>query len=401
MRKLILLAALLASVAHASPGLVYSSSAGGTYLPLSAATVSGPINIRFDWPCTTTGPYVFVQDGVAQNTEQTCPFALGGDTVLLDTRTLNNGVHIVTVSRVGTTMPTEAIAAFVVANATPTLTGTLTFTANPPVIKKGASSVLTWTGTNLSVCHGSWASGVNLPTSGTLTVSPVTRTQYVIGCDAAPNATQPDTPLIQVDVYVPAAWSCLPNAQYPLKAHLEPIPAAVSSVHTYSATWSCKTDTGVQTWVALGTPADAMRWALRYAAKQIDVKVAQDECAADCGILSASEKTYTDALLTQYRAKTIVAPLNLGVTTAPVFARVNGKIVTTTPLENARVTVGSECWAYLRGQPGLEYYSVQNLPNVATTDPVDVLPESFALCSTTAPLGLNSIVKAPGTPKPL
>ena len=76
------------------------------------------------------------------------------------------------------------------ASATVNVSGpTVLLTATPPSVVKGASSVLNWVAQNATSCVGTnFSTGASKPTSGYVSVSPVTDTQYSVTCtDAAGN----------------------------------------------------------------------------------------------------------------------------------------------------------------------------------------------------------------------
>jgi hypothetical protein len=89
LRYLLTLALLLAAPAWAQ--ITYSPIANGTYQPLHGTTISGPINVRLQ--SCPPGPWTYRVDGVFRNTEQSCPFDLGGDNFMLS---LPAGAHTIT-----------------------------------------------------------------------------------------------------------------------------------------------------------------------------------------------------------------------------------------------------------------------------------------------------------------
>jgi hypothetical protein len=110
--------------------LVYSATAGGTYAALEGATVAGGINVRLNGACPNpAGPWSFAVDGAAVNTENLCPYELGGDNYLLDTKTLANGAHTIRV----------------VGSQTITATFTVNNVTAPPPPPANGSATLRWT----------------------------------------------------------------------------------------------------------------------------------------------------------------------------------------------------------------------------------------------------------------
>jgi hypothetical protein len=118
--------------------LVYSATAGGTYAALEGATVAGSMNVRLNGTCPNpAGPWSFTVDGVAMNTENLCPYELGGDNYLLDTKQLPNGAHTIRV--VGSQTIT---ATFTVNNVTaPPPTGSATLRWTPPTLNTDGSAL--------------------------------------------------------------------------------------------------------------------------------------------------------------------------------------------------------------------------------------------------------------------
>lgn len=120
-------ALLLIASSIASAQVQFAPTAGGTYVALDGKTVKDGISVRLAG--CPAGPWQFAVDGVAANTENTCPFALVGDDALYDTKALTNGAHTITAKG-----PTSTLtASFTVANTGSTAwRGTMTLKWIPP-----------------------------------------------------------------------------------------------------------------------------------------------------------------------------------------------------------------------------------------------------------------------------
>ncbi|MCR4330445.1 MAG: carbohydrate-binding protein [Patescibacteria group bacterium] len=106
----------------------------------------------------------------------------------------------------------------------PTSTPTLTFSATPTSITKGATVMLTWVSTNVSTCTASSGWSGSKAASGSATLSPTQTTTYILSCAG----TGGNTVAKEVVVTVTAATT---NSQTPYSGTAISLPGTIQAEH--------------------------------------------------------------------------------------------------------------------------------------------------------------------------
>ncbi len=185
--------------------------------------------------------------------------------------------------------------------------------------------------------------------------------------------------------FVPPTFRCLPLPK--LNGDIYDVPPTVSLRFQKLGIWTCDTPTSIYTQYFFFSWAEAAA----YARRVITLAESNDVCKRSCVPLTIEEVAFAKAKLAEVGPKAKVAVSGTSVT-RPTYAK-NADGTRNTTVRSERVLIGSTCNQGLRLKDiygkGTEYYSVKGLANVATSRTDDVLGDLYALCTLTAPLGLN------------
>jgi hypothetical protein len=185
--------------------------------------------------------------------------------------------------------------------------------------------------------------------------------------------------------FVPPTFRCLPLPK--LNGDIYDVPSGVSMRFQKLGIWTCDTPTSIYTQYFFFSWAEAAA----YARRVITLTESNDVCKRSCVPLTASEVAFAEVLLGNVgpRAKVSTNGTSL---TRPTYAK-NADGTRNTLVRSERVLVGAKCNQGLRlkdtSGAGTSYFSVKGLANVATSAPDDVVGDLYALCTLSAPLGLN------------
>ena len=183
---------------------------------------------------------------------------------------------------------------------------TLTFTASPMLIKLNGSSVLQWTGANLTGCSawGAWSG--SRPVSGTESVSPAATSSYTLTCLGS-SSTLTQTVTVTMDTQAPTVTLLAPTSGSTVSG-MVPVSASavddqgISRVDCYNDDVLMASDNTLP----YGTSGDATR---DLAGGHI-ISVRAFDVAGNMGIASATVTVAQAAQDTQAPQVAILSPLD-------------------------------------------------------------------------------------------
>lgn len=159
--------------------------------------------------------------------------------------------------------------------------------------------------------------------------------------------------------------------------------------YRFSFTWVCNPPEGYHTYTVLtkdselGEVAD---YATQYLLKKLSLVQATALIEERLEPLTQAEFDYIGVTNAIYKPKAAVS-LYSGRASRPVYTKSPDGSRNTTAVVGARVAVGAQC-AVGNRIVGTSYYSVQGNENV-DTPAIDTLPELYAPCTVTLPIGSN------------
>lgn len=181
-------------------------------------------------------------------------------------------------------------------------------------------------------------------------------------------------------------FACLPLPK--LNADQYDIPPSGSARYTHALLWSCDKPDSITSWVFMWGAAEARD--AKGLNRTLTLDVAQALCDANCTTLASDEHAYAQQLIGLFGPHAVVAT-NGSTLTRPIYAR-NADGTRSSAKRPETVRVGQACHLGARLKDahgvGTSYYSVFGRDNAATSA-VDALGDLYALCTVTAPLGLN------------